>query len=167
MRFSSRCVALDCMPVTPSISGSMTSSTLSGAPLRLALEKRSFAAFRSAASNGTGVGGGGGAAAVGGVCAGAPVWASAVTPERPVQRTQRINPREPRAIFIDRDLQIIRALTITTTFDSVKVIYLTDKRSCRSKDGEHADAWREKCTRKQCEYTTKVLRQQVRLAHAN
>src|SRR5215469_11847360 len=101
MRASSRCVAFDCAPVTPSISGSMTSVTLSGAPLRLALDKRSLAAFRSAASNGTGVGGGGGAAAVGGACAGAAVWAWTATVETLLQITHRNNPREPRAIFID------------------------------------------------------------------
>src|SRR5262249_46049868 len=101
MRASSRCVAFDCAPVTPSIRGSMTNVTLSGSPVRLALEKRSLAAFKSAASNGIGVGGGGGAAAVGGACEGAAVWASTAKVEKLVQITHRNNPREPRAIFID------------------------------------------------------------------
>src|SRR5262249_44877766 len=101
MRASSRCVALDCAPLTPSIKGSITSVTLSGAPERLALEKRSLAAFRSAASNGMGVGGGGGAAAVGAGCAGPPLWAWAAGAEKLQATTQRNNPREALVVFID------------------------------------------------------------------
>jgi hypothetical protein len=41
-RFSSRCVALDCAPATPSIRGSMTNVTLSGAPSRFAFESKSM-----------------------------------------------------------------------------------------------------------------------------
>src|SRR5215472_5222856 len=59
-RFCSRRVAADCAPVTPSIRGSMTSVTFCEPSSSLAFENRSFAAFNSAASNGTGVGGGGG-----------------------------------------------------------------------------------------------------------
>src|SRR5579871_5966601 len=101
MRFSSRCVALDWAPVTPSIKGSITSVTLSGAPLRLALENRSLAAFNSAASNGSGVGGGGGAAAAGGAWVGVGACcASAATPDRLLHITQRNKPRERPEIFI-------------------------------------------------------------------
>src|SRR4029078_11067751 len=105
MRFSSSCVARDAAPVTPSIKGSITRVSLSGEPLRLALVKRSFAAFSSAASNAPGVGGGG-AAAAGGVAAAAggeaagPVCASADTPRKPTQEKHSDAPRRILAKFI-------------------------------------------------------------------
>src|SRR5687767_12939470 len=64
---------------------------------KLALEKRSLAAFNRAVSNATGVGGGGGAAAGGGGAA-VPVCAWAGTPK---QETESDTPRRMRAIFID------------------------------------------------------------------
>src|SRR5262245_55320278 len=60
MRCSMERVAVDCAPVKPSIRGSITSGTRSGAPCRLTLEKSVLAALSSASSKATGVGGGGG-----------------------------------------------------------------------------------------------------------
>jgi len=77
-----------------------------------------LAAFKSAASNGAGVGGGGGAAATGGGCAGVPDWASAAPTVRPKQRIQRDSPREPRAKFIDvSSWEKKRAVFFATIFD--------------------------------------------------
>src|SRR4029078_5100941 len=98
MRFSSSCVARDAAPVTPSIKGSITRGSLSGEPLRLALVKRSFAAFRRAASNA--IGGGGGGAATAGGCAAVPVCASAGTLRNPTQEKHSETPRKILATFI-------------------------------------------------------------------
>jgi hypothetical protein len=53
---------------------------------------------------------GGGAAAAGGGSAGAPVWASAAVPERPLQTIHRKSPREPREIFMDIYLQMTKQI---------------------------------------------------------
>src|SRR5262245_62932541 len=83
MRCSMARVAVDCAPVAPSISGSITSRILPAGTL--ALEKRSLAAFRSACSKTVGVGGG----AAGRVCANAEVDDSATPPTSMKARKDR------------------------------------------------------------------------------
>src|ERR1700704_725032 len=85
----------------------MTSVTFSGAPCRLALVNRSFAAFSSAASKATGVGGGAGAADGGGLAAGlaggggaVPSCARAVEVRNAPQKKYRQRPKETLVIFI-------------------------------------------------------------------
>src|SRR4029450_13521629 len=78
MRASMEWVTFDCPPVTPSTSGSITTTRLPASPGSAdgsgILEKRSFAAFRMASSKGiatgTGAGGGGGAGIAVGLGAG-------------------------------------------------------------------------------------------------
>src|SRR5258705_5828893 len=53
-------VAVDCAPLMPSISGSITSSIFPSPGGTAAFENRSLAARSSASSNGAGIGGGGG-----------------------------------------------------------------------------------------------------------
>ena len=64
-------VAVDCAPLMPSISGSITSSIFPSPGGTAAFENRSLAARSSASSNGAGIGGGGGlgaACVVGAAC---------------------------------------------------------------------------------------------------
>src|ERR1700716_2518585 len=56
-------VAVDCAPLMPSISGSITSSIFPSPGGTAAFENRSLAARSSASSNGAGIGGGGGGGA--------------------------------------------------------------------------------------------------------
>src|ERR1700730_413588 len=82
-------VAVDCAPLMPSISGSITSSIFPSPGGTAAFENRSLAARSSASSNGTGVGGAGG---LGAACGGGAAWVlgagcgkAAVTPTRKQQ----------------------------------------------------------------------------------
>src|ERR1700761_7090295 len=115
-RFSSRCVATDCAPVTPSIRGSITSVTLSGVLSSLAFENRSLAALSSAVSNATGVGGGGAAAGGGGAAAaeggGAGCWACALRLSALPQTVERHRPRKIRAIVITQSPMIKREVAM-------------------------------------------------------
>ena len=102
MRFSIDCVARDWAPVTPSMSGSMTSCILSLPSGMIAFEKRSFAARRMASSRGMIGGGDGGTAgagaagagvgAAGGVCATA---RDTKAPVRSVATARRVGFMEP------------------------------------------------------------------------
>src|SRR5258705_13704238 len=58
-------VAVDCAPLMPSISGSITSSIFPSPGGTAAFENRSLAARSNASSNGAGVGGGAGGGGVG------------------------------------------------------------------------------------------------------
>src|SRR5712691_2207818 len=82
-------VAVDCAPLMPSISGSITSSIFPSPGGTAAFENRSLAARSSASSNGAGIGGGGGlgaAGVVGAACGlGAACGKAAVTPTRKQQ----------------------------------------------------------------------------------
>src|SRR5260221_11469538 len=68
-------VAVDCAPLMPSISGSITSSIFPSPGGTAAFENRSLAARSSASSNGAGIGGGGGGGA--GRGGGAGFWVGA------------------------------------------------------------------------------------------
>src|SRR6266480_8151645 len=78
MRSCIKRVAVDCAPLMPSISGSITSSILPSPGGTTAFENRSLAARSSASSNGTGVGGAGGLGAACGLGVGC--GKAAVTP---------------------------------------------------------------------------------------
>src|SRR3979490_1743847 len=89
MRSCINLVAVDCAPLMPSISGSITSSIFPAPGGTAAFENRSLAARSSASANGAGIGGGGGlgaACVVGAACGlGAACGKAAATPPRKQQ----------------------------------------------------------------------------------
>src|SRR5215831_5444337 len=74
MRASMEAVTFDCTPVTPSTSGSITTTRLPATPSSAdgsgTLEKRSFAALRTASLKGIATGTGGGVGGGAGIAAG-------------------------------------------------------------------------------------------------
>src|SRR5882672_3163775 len=104
-------VAVDCAPLMPSISGSITSSIFPSPGGTAAFENRSLAARSNASSNGAGVGGGAGAGGLGTACGlGAACGKTAVAPARKQQavHTRKFNFRNG---VVTRRLHVAKILT--------------------------------------------------------